>query len=99
MGGVSCGCLRLLRMLIDLLLKFRHSRVLLLEQNKQDKAAARSLRQALSFGIFEEKSYSRRNTNLGPARMLIEDIDGDKAEDLILLIHNRILLYLQGGIY
>ena len=67
--------------------------------NKQDKAAARSLRQALSFGIFEEKSYSRRNTNLGPARMLIEDIDGDKADDLILLIHNRILLYLQGGIY
>ena len=31
--------------------------------------------------------------------MLIEDIDGDKTADLLLLIHNRIILYLQGGVY
>jgi len=63
------------------------------------KKTGKSLEQALSFGVFEEKSYSRRNTNLGPSQMLIEDIDGDKAADLLLLIHNRIILYLQGGVY
>ena len=31
--------------------------------------------------------------------MLVDDIDGDDAADLLLLIHDRILLYLQGGIY
>ena len=66
---------------------------------KENQGEGRSLRQALSFGIFEEKSYSRRGTNFGPKQMLIEDIDGDGAADLLLLIHDRILLYLQGGVY
>jgi hypothetical protein len=66
---------------------------------KENQGEGRSLRQALSFGIFEEKSYSRRSTNFGPKQMLIEDIDGDDAADLLLLIHDRILLYLQGGVY
>lgn len=66
---------------------------------KTDGEAGKSLKQALSFGIFEEKSYSRRSTNLGPKQMIIADIDGDKAADLLLLIHDRILLYLQGGVY
>ncbi|MCH2363328.1 MAG: VCBS repeat-containing protein, partial [Planctomycetes bacterium] len=66
---------------------------------KAERETGKSLEQALSFGIFEEKSYSRRSTNLGPSQMLIEDIDGDKAADLLLLIHNRIILYLQGGVY
>ena len=57
------------------------------------------MKQALSFGIFEEKSYSRRGTNFGPKQMLVDDIDGDDAADLLLLIHDRILLYLQGGVY
>ena len=68
-------------------------------ENKAGPGPGKSLEQALSFGVFEEKSYSRRSTNLGPSQMLIEDIDGDKAADLLLLIHNRILLYLQGGVY
>lgn len=68
---------------------------------KGKEAAANSrnaLEQALSFRVFEEKSYSRRATNLGPKQMIIEDIDGDNAADLLLLIHDRILLYLQGGV-
>ncbi|MFP6738876.1 MAG: VCBS repeat-containing protein, partial [Planctomycetota bacterium] len=66
---------------------------------KTERETGKSLEQAFSFGVFEEKSYSRRSTNLGPSQMLIEDIDGDKAADLLLLIHNRIILYLQGGVY
>jgi len=66
---------------------------------KEKKAESRSLKQALSFSIFEEKSYSRRGTNFGPKQMLVDDIDGDDAADLLLLIHDRILLYLQGGVH
>ena len=36
---------------------------------------------------------------LGLDKMLVDDIDGDDAADLILLIHDRILLYLQGGVH
>lgn len=79
-----------------------HYNLLFLTDSKEKKKKAaeggRTLEQALSFSIFEEKSFTRRSTTLGPKQMIIADIDGDKTEDLILLIHNRILLYLQGGV-
>lgn len=78
----------------------RYNLLFLTDSSEKEKTAeSRSLKQALSFGIFEEKSYSRRGTNFGPKQMLVDDIDGDDAADLLLLIHDRILLYLQGGIY
>ncbi|MCZ6793627.1 MAG: VCBS repeat-containing protein [Planctomycetota bacterium] len=54
-----------------------------------------SLRPRLTFPIFEVKTYMRRSTNLGPRQMLVEDVDGDGLKDLALLVHDRILLYLQ----
>lgn len=77
----------------------RYNLLFLSHSARKGKETGKTLKQALSFGVFEEKSYSRRNTNLGPSQMIIEDIDGDEAADLLLLIHNRILLYLQGGVY
>jgi len=56
-----------------------------------------SLANRAAFSIFEEKSYMRRSQTLGPQKMLIRDIDRDGLEDLVLLIHDRILLYLQDG--
>jgi hypothetical protein len=49
----------------------------------------------LTFPIFEEKSYMRQNSRLGPREMLVRDVDGDGLNDLLLLVHDRLLVYLQ----
>lgn len=49
----------------------------------------------LTFPVFEEKSYMRRSSVGGPRVMTVADFDGDGLQDLVLLIHDRILLYLQ----
>jgi len=53
------------------------------------------LERQLSFPIFEEKSYMRRSTTLGPQQMIVADVDGDALRDLVFLIHDRILIYFQ----
>jgi hypothetical protein len=53
------------------------------------------LEKRCAFPIFEEKSYMRRSQTLGPQQMVAADIDRDDLEDLVILIHDRILLYLQ----
>lgn len=54
------------------------------------------LRHALNFKIFEEKTFSRSNrTGVNPREAVIADLTGDKRKDLILLCHDRILLYPQ----
>lgn len=53
-------------------------------------------RKRCTFPVFEEKSYMRRSSgNFGPRQMVVRDMDADGLEDLLLLIHDRILLYLQ----
>jgi hypothetical protein len=47
------------------------------------------------FQIFEEKSYMRLNQGYGPRQISIEDVTGDGKDDLVVLIHDRILLYVQ----
>ncbi len=54
-----------------------------------------SLKTRLAFPIFEEKSYMRRSRGLGPRHMDVADVDGDGLKDLILMVHDRILIYLQ----
>ena len=54
-----------------------------------------ALSSRLTFPIFEEKSYMRRQSGHGPREMAAADADGDGKTDLILLIHDRILLYIQ----
>ena len=53
--------------------------------------------QALSFKVFEEKSFhgGSRGAGLEPREMLIVDVTGDGLADLLLLTHDRILLYPQ----
>lgn len=48
------------------------------------------------FQIFEEKSYMRRgNESYGPRQLVVSDVTGDDKDDLVMLIHDRILLYVQ----
>ncbi|QDV20060.1 FG-GAP repeat protein [Gimesia panareensis] len=61
--------------------------------NFQDKPG---LRHALNFKVFEEKTFSRSNrTGVDPREAVIADVTGDKRKDLILLCHDRVLLYPQ----
>jgi len=46
--------------------------------------------------VFEERTFrSRRNDSNEPREALVEDVTGDKKNDLIILVHDRILVYPQ----
>lgn len=56
-----------------------------------------SLRSALAFQIFEEKSFAREDEggDFEPRESLIVDVTNDGRPDLVLLVHDRILIYPQ----
>lgn len=56
-----------------------------------------SLRSALGFQIFEEKSFAREDEggDFEPRESLIVDVTNDGRPDLVLLVHDRILIYPQ----
>ncbi len=62
---------------------------------ESERSQSVTLKTRLAFTLFEEKSYMRRGGGGGPRFMTIADVDGDQLDDLVLLIHDRILLYLQ----
>ena len=49
----------------------------------------------LTFPIFEERTFMRNQSGQGPREIIARDITGDGKTDLVLLIHDRILLYPQ----
>lgn len=54
------------------------------------------LRRALHFKVFEEKSFSNRETSgEGLREAVIADVTNDGRADLVLLAHDRVLLYPQ----
>ncbi len=56
----------------------------------------KGLRHALNFKVFEEKTFSRSNrSGINPREAIISDVTGDQHKDLILLCHDRVLLYPQ----
>lgn len=56
-----------------------------------------ALRSALAFQIFEEKSFGREDEggDFEPRESLIVDVTNDGRADLVLLVHDRILIYPQ----
>jgi hypothetical protein len=60
-----------------------------------DHARGGALEAALRFRIFEEKSYMRAGLSQGAREMEAADVDGDGKQDLVVLIHDRILIYPQ----
>ena len=61
-----------------------------------DHSPARGLRHALDFLVFEQKSF--RGTGGGgsePREAVIADVTGDDRPDLVLLVHDRLLVYPQ----
>lgn len=57
----------------------------------------KGLRHAMHFKVFEEKSFAadRNAAGVEPREALIADVTGDGRSDLMLLTHDRVLLYPQ----
>jgi hypothetical protein len=45
--------------------------------------------------VFEEKTFQRQAGSIEPREAIIADLDGDKLEDIALLVHDRVLVYRQ----
>jgi hypothetical protein len=51
---------------------------------------------ATRWQVFEERTFrSRRNDSTEPREAVVADVTGDKKADLIVLVHDRILVYPQ----
>ena len=60
--------------------------------------AEQGLLPGLNFRVYEEKSFQGPGrTGTQPREALISDITGDGRPDLVLLCHDRILVYPQDG--
>jgi hypothetical protein len=53
------------------------------------------LNRALSFKIFERKSFRDVHDLIEPRDLAIGDVDGDHLQDLVLIVHDRIVVYRQ----
>lgn len=54
-----------------------------------------TLERGLSFKIFERKSFREMNSLLEPRDLGVGDVDGDHKSDLVLIVHDRVLVYRQ----
>ncbi len=61
-----------------------------------DHSASHGLRHALDFRVFEQKSFRGANASgTEPREAVVSDVTGDDRPDLILLVHDRVLVYPQ----
>ena len=57
------------------------------------------MEQGLSFKVFENKGYAggRRGVSISePRELVVGDLDGDGQKDLAHLVHDKLIIYLQG---
>jgi hypothetical protein len=54
-----------------------------------------TLEHALSFRIFERKSFRDTSAQVEPRDLAVGDVDGDHRDDLVLIVHDRVLVYRQ----
>ena len=58
-------------------------------------AGQAELNRALAFKIFDRKSFRDVNDLVEPRDLGVGDVDGDGLADLVLIVHDRILVYRQ----
>jgi hypothetical protein len=58
-------------------------------------AADKELLPAITFKIFERKTFRNIGDLIEPRDMAIGDVDGDGRADIVLVIHDRVLVYRQ----
>jgi hypothetical protein len=59
------------------------------------KASNGELEKGLAFKVFERKSMRNMSDLVEPRDLAIGDVDGDSRTDLVLIVHDRILVYRQ----
>ena len=57
--------------------------------------SATTLERSLAFKVFERKSFREGRDMIEPRDLGIGDVDGDQLADLVLIVHDRILVYRQ----
>ena len=68
----------------------------LVRYRPEQKDSTDRLRKVFAFPVFEEKNFSKQGTaGAQPREAVIADVTGDGRQDLILLVHDRILVYPQ----
>ena len=50
---------------------------------------------AITFKIFERKTFRNAGDLIEPRDMAIGDVDGDGRADMVLIVHDRVLVYRQ----
>jgi hypothetical protein len=58
-------------------------------------AGDKELIPAITFKIFERKSFRNAAETIEPRDMTIGDVDGDHRTDLVLIVHDRVVIYRQ----
>ena len=58
-------------------------------------AGQADLERALAFKIFERKSFRDVRDLVEPRDLGVGDVDGDRRTDLVLIVHDRVLVYRQ----
>lgn len=53
------------------------------------------LKRATSWKVFEEKTFRQAARSLEPREVAIGDVNDDRREDIVALVHDRVLVYLQ----
>ncbi len=56
---------------------------------------APTLLPALAFKVFERKAFRDPARNVEPREVALADVDGDQRNDLVVLVHDRVLVYRQ----
>lgn len=54
-----------------------------------------NLKRALRFKVFEEKTFRAGTPAAEPREAVIGDVNGDRKDDIVILVHDRVLVYLQ----
>ncbi len=58
-------------------------------------AGQSDLTRAISFKVFERKSFRGGGDPMEPRDLAVGDVDGDSRTDLVLIVHDRVLVYRQ----
>ena len=53
------------------------------------------VKRALKWQVFEEKTFQRQGGALEPREAVIADLDNDGLNDIAILVHDRVIVYLQ----
>lgn len=54
-----------------------------------------TLQRAVSFKVFEQKSFRDVDSLIEPRDIQLGDVNGDKRTDIVLIVHDRVLVYRQ----